>query len=111
MTSRVVLDEPDHEGAVGELEREPPLRHRLHPRPDQRHRLPEPEEPEVEPQSHEIITDGYNSNLGYYKDNPKLRCEPIDIIGEDSPEGMAFCQALGCVYSPPRPLNANKLQS
>ncbi len=35
------------EGAVGELEGEPPQRHRLHPGADQRQRLPRPEKPEV----------------------------------------------------------------
>ena len=40
-------DEADEEGAIGELERQPSFRHRLHPRADQRHRLPDQEDPEV----------------------------------------------------------------
>jgi len=40
-------DEPDDERVVAQLEGQPPLRHRLHPRADLRQRLPGPEAPEV----------------------------------------------------------------
>ena len=40
-------DEPELEGRVGQLEHEPRLRDRLHPRPDQRDELPRPEDAEV----------------------------------------------------------------
>jgi hypothetical protein len=40
-------DEPHEEGAVGELERQPSLRHHLHPRPDQRQRLADEEDAKV----------------------------------------------------------------
>ncbi len=40
-------DEPDEKRIVRELEREPALGHRLHPRADERQRLADPEQPKV----------------------------------------------------------------
>ena len=40
-------DETDEERVVGQIEGEPALRHALHPRPDERQRLTDPEQAEV----------------------------------------------------------------
>lgn len=48
----------------------------------------------------EISTKGCPEGYGYHKDGP-YKCYLLDSIGEDPPEGVMYCAALGCPYSPP----------
>jgi hypothetical protein len=38
---------------------------------------------------------------GYYVDDPDPICEPLEKMGEDPPQNVGFCAALGCPYNPP----------